>query len=99
MAGHGSFLINTSRGGIVDDEELEVALGGGLGGAALDVLEGEPRVPAALRRRLESKDGNLIITPHVSFYSDEAFEDCRRQAAEEMARVLTGEAPLYRVSK
>lgn len=108
MAERGAFLINTSRGGIVDDEALAVALGGGLGGAAVDVLETEPRVPAALHVHLLDQSGGpdlvragskLIITPHVSFYSDEAFADCRRQGVAEIARVLKGEPPLYRVSK
>lgn len=98
MAGRGAFLVNTSRGGIVDDAALTVALGGGLGGAAVDVLETEPRVPAALHAQVLDQS-KLIITPHVSFYSDEAFADCRRQAAAEIARVLTGAPPLYRVSK
>jgi lactate dehydrogenase-like 2-hydroxyacid dehydrogenase len=54
-------LVNIARGSVVDQEALIHALEGGrLGGAALDVLEGEPGAPAALRAR-----DDVVLTPHV----------------------------------
>ena len=62
-----AFLINTSRGLIIDDEALIEALRAGqLGGAALDVFTAEPLPPEHPFRTLP----NVIITPHVAWYSD-----------------------------
>jgi D-3-phosphoglycerate dehydrogenase / 2-oxoglutarate reductase len=85
----GGFLINVSRGGVVDTGAVIEALNDGtLSGAALDVLEFEPDVPAALR----SHPG-VILTPHVAFSSDVALVELRQRAAEEVVRVLSGQAP------
>jgi D-3-phosphoglycerate dehydrogenase / 2-oxoglutarate reductase len=85
----GAFLINVSRGAIVDTQALLEALDRGqLSGAALDVLEHEP-ADAALAARAD-----LIITPHVAFSSDASLAELRRRAAEEVVRVLRGERPL-----
>ncbi len=60
-----AILINSSRGGIVDEAALVAALKGGkLGGAALDVFAGEP-VTAATGKRFEGLP-NLILTPHIA---------------------------------
>jgi D-3-phosphoglycerate dehydrogenase len=85
----GAFLINVSRGPVVDNDALIAALDAGrLGGAALDVVEGEPNPPAALIARLD-----VIATPHVAFSSDESLAELRRRGAEEVVRVLNGEPP------
>lgn len=85
----GAFLINVSRGAVIDTEALIDALGRGrLAGAALDVLEDEPRVPAGLLRP------EVILTPHIAFSSDASLRDVRRKASEEVVRVLRGERPL-----
>jgi D-3-phosphoglycerate dehydrogenase len=82
-------LINTARGSIVDEEALAQALDEGrLAGAALDVLSQEPPSTSPLFGR-----DNVILTPHMSFYSAESLIDLQSKAAEEVVRVLTGEAP------
>jgi D-3-phosphoglycerate dehydrogenase / 2-oxoglutarate reductase len=85
----GGLLINVSRGGVVNtDAVIEALQVGTLSAAALDVLESEPTVPAALREH-----PGAILTPHVAFSSDVALIELRRRAAEEVVRVLKGEAP------
>ena len=85
----GSLLVNVSRGGLVDTAALAGALARGhLSGAGIDVLEGEPAVPPEL---LEHP--GVVITPHIAFSSDASVLDLRRGAAEEVVRVLTGQAP------
>jgi D-3-phosphoglycerate dehydrogenase len=82
-------LINTARGSIVDEEALAQALDQGhLAGAALDVLSQEPPSASPLFGR-----DNVILTPHMSFYSVESLIDLQTKAAEEVVRVLTGELP------
>src|SRR6202047_4668228 len=82
-------LINTARGSIVDEEALAQALGSGhLAGAALDVLSHEPPSASPLFGR-----ENVILTPHMSFYSAESLIDLQTRAAEEVVRVLTGQSP------
>lgn len=86
----GSLLINVSRGAIVDTDAVVEALQcGQLSAVALDVIESEPTVPSAL---LEQP--GAMLTPHVAFSSDASLLELRRRAAEEVVRVLRGEAPL-----
>jgi D-3-phosphoglycerate dehydrogenase len=86
----GALLVNVSRGAVVDTAAVIEALQSGrLAGAALDVLEGEPRMPPELLAH-----PNVILTPHVAFSSDASIADLRRKATEEVVRVLRGEAPL-----
>lgn len=85
----GGLLINVSRGGIVDtDAVIEALQSGHLSAAALDVLESEPAVPGEL---LEQP--GAMLSPHVAFSSDASLIELRRRAAEEVVRVLRGEAP------
>ncbi len=87
----GSLLINVSRGPIVDTQALIAGLDAGRpGAAALDVVEGEPSPPAALVGRPD-----IIVTPHVAFSSAASLTELRRRAAEEVVRVLRGEAPRH----
>jgi D-3-phosphoglycerate dehydrogenase len=84
----GAFLVNVSRGAVIDSLALIEALESGrLAGAALDVLEDEPRVPVGLLRP------DVILTPHIAFSSDASLRDLRRKASEEVVRVLRGEPP------
>jgi len=84
-----AYLINTARGPIVDEAALAQALDAGqLAGAALDVMPKEPPTGSPLFGR-----PHVIITPHTSFYSEESLVDLQTKAAEEVVRVLRGEAP------
>ncbi len=66
-----ALLINTARGGIVNETDLAEALrDGNIGGAGVDVLSGEP--PAAGNPLLEPDVPNLIVTPHVAWASRES---------------------------
>jgi D-3-phosphoglycerate dehydrogenase len=86
-----SLLVNASRGAVVDSAALLSALRSGpLAAAALDVVEGEPTVPAALVAL-----PNTIVTPHVGFSSTVSIVELRRRAGEEVVRVLAGERPLH----
>jgi D-3-phosphoglycerate dehydrogenase len=90
----GAFLVNTARGPLVDETALVAALDSGhLGGAALDVVAVEP---LAKDSPLLGRD-NIILTPHTAFYSVEALEELQSKCATDVARVLSGEAPVYPV--
>ena len=78
-----ALLINTARGGIVDEHALLDALRAGrLGGAALDTLECEP--PPADSPLLNAGLPNLIITPHVAWASREA----RQRLVDQLGEIL-----------
>jgi D-specific alpha-keto acid dehydrogenase len=82
---HGAFVINTGRGSLLDTEALVLALEDGrLGGAALDVLEGEEGIFYADCRNkpIESnvllrlqKLPNVLVSPHTAYYTDHALRD------------------------
>ncbi len=87
----GSYLVNVSRGALVDTTALIDSLRANhLAGAGLDVLESEPSVPADLLAH-----PGVIVTPHIAFSSDASVIDLRRSAAEEVVRVLRGEPARY----
>jgi D-3-phosphoglycerate dehydrogenase len=81
-----AYLINTARGPIVDETALVEALEEGqIAGAALDVLSEEPPTDSRLFRR-----DDVILTPHMSFYSIESLAELQKRAAEEVVYALTG---------
>jgi D-3-phosphoglycerate dehydrogenase len=85
-------LVNTSRGGIVDETALAEAIRDGrLAGAGLDVVANEPIRPdhplAGLQR--------VLLTPHVAGVTEEGMVNMARDSAEEVLRVLRGERPKY----
>ena len=78
-------LINASRGGVINQEDLIEALNEGIiAGAALDVLKTEP--PLADDPILSCK--NLLLTPHISYLSTESLAELQRRAAQSAANVL-----------
>lgn len=84
-----AYLVNTARGGLVDETALAEALGSGrLAGAALDVRTVEPP-PAPDRLCLDS----VILTPHIGSHTTEAILRMSVAAARNLVAVLRGERP------
>jgi len=89
-----AFLINTSRGGIVDEEALYNALRNHkLRGAALDAYKNEP-----LKESLLKELDNVIMTPHIGAYTEEAIENMSIIAAQNLIDVLERREPQNRVN-
>ena len=81
-----SFLINTARGPVVEERALAEGLRSGrLAGAAIDVLENEPKLGEELRQQK-----NCLITPHCAFYSQQSMVELRQSAAMVVREVLMG---------
>jgi len=94
MMGPDAILVNTSRGPLVDLDALTDALRAGrIGAAGLDVFDVEPLDPA----RLEGVP-NLVATPHMAYYSEQALEESQRKAATQVIKVLSGQEPDYKVN-
>jgi len=84
-----ALLINTARGGIVDEKALTTALKkGALAGAAIDVLSKEP--PQENNPLLQKNIPNLILTPHVAWASVESRQRLLQQLAENIHAFLNG---------
>jgi phosphoglycerate dehydrogenase-like enzyme len=87
-----AYLVNTARGGAIDEQALYGVLRDGvIAGAALDVFEEEP---LALENPLRTLD-NVILTPHMIGHSRELMAALAPAAAENVLRVLRGEPPAY----
>lgn len=83
-----AYLINTSRGGVVDQKALVNAVSSGeIAGAILDVLEKEP--PEIDDPVLDTP--GITVTPHISYYSEGALGELQRRAAETAVRVLNAQ--------
>ena len=90
--GDGAVLINTARGGIIDEEALIDELATGRIFAFLDVTDPEPPAPDSPLRQLE----NVVVTPHIAG----CIENCHRMgelAVEEVRRYLAGEPAVNEV--
>ncbi len=91
MMKKGAYLINTSRGPVIDEGALVEALKNGvIRGAALDVFEHEPALAPGL-----SDLPNVIITPHTASASQETRDAMSRIVAEDVIAFLSGKAPAH----
>jgi D-3-phosphoglycerate dehydrogenase len=89
-----AILVNTSRGPLVDlDAVTNALMAGQLGAAGLDVFDVEPLDSSRI-----GGVPNLIVTPHMAYYSEEALAESQRKAATQVVKVLTGEKPDYQVN-
>ncbi len=83
-------IINTSRGPIIDEKALLQALEQGfISGAGLDVLEKEP--PDSQNPLLKME--NVVLSPHIGFYSEESISELKRRTAQNVSAVLMGRWP------
>lgn len=91
-----ALIVNVARGGIINEDDLLEALKAGeIGGAALDCMLGEPVSPDNELFRQE----NVIVTPHMAWYSEEAASELKRKVAEESVTFLEGKPIRYPVNK
>lgn len=91
-----AYLVNTSRGGLVDEDSLYKALKAGqIAGAALDVLPTEPPVGVNKLATLP----NVIVTPHAAWNSVDALPELRIKASKEICRALTNTKPVHVLNK
>ena len=89
-----AFLINTSRGPVIDETALVKALRNGvIRGAALDVFEFEPKLTSGL-----DKLSNVILTPHIASASESVRNEMARLTAQNIIDFLTGKAPENKVN-
>ena len=90
-----AILVNTARGGIVDEAAVAEAIRAGrFGGAGLDVIVDEPLKPG----HPLSDVPNLILTPHVAGVTEEGMIRMAETSVEEVLRVLRGERPRFPVN-
>lgn len=91
----GSYLINASRGPVVDEAALIQALQSGhLAGAGLDVFDPEP--PLADNPLLKMK--NVVVTPHIASGTDRGVHAMMHGVADQIIQILNGERPPYIVN-
>lgn len=84
----GALIVNTCRGGLIDEAALAGALASGrVAGAALDVFEEEP-LPAGSPLRTAP---GVLLTPHAAWYSPDSLAELPRRAARQIADFLRGE--------
>lgn len=90
-----AYLVNTARGGIVNEKDLLIALNEKMiAGAALDVLEEEPGEMGDQLFKLD----NFLCSPHMAWYSQESSRELKRKIAEEAVRFAQGKPLLYPVN-
>jgi glycerate dehydrogenase len=83
-------IVNTARGGLVDEADLVRALDAGLvSGAGFDVVDGEPPAPDNPLMRIASRP-DVIVTPHVAWASDEAQQSLADQLMDNIENFVAG---------
>jgi len=86
-----AILVNTSRGGVIDEEALCIALREGMiGGAVLDVFSEEPLPKNSPLRRFP----NVVLSPHIGGSTQECLKRIAQKACEEILLVLSGQRPV-----
>lgn len=94
-----AILVNTARGGVVNEEALIAAvLNGTIGGAALDVLVNEPVAPDDPIFQLIDQD-NFILNPHVAWSSEDAMQGLIDKALDNIVQFVNGEMPQCAIQK
>jgi D-3-phosphoglycerate dehydrogenase len=98
----GAILINTSRGGVIDESAVAEALRSGkLGGAGIDVLDAENKdmISPFKHNTFDVADlPNLIVTPHVAGQTNESLLRVGMSAVRAIEAVLSGAAPDHPVN-
>ena len=90
----GAYLVNTSRGSVIDEAAFAEALKSGkLAGGAADVYEKEPLPEGSPLRQLS----NIILTPHAAAQTEDAYYACGMICVKSIINVLNGAEPLYPV--
>jgi phosphoglycerate dehydrogenase-like enzyme len=85
-----AYLINTARGGIIDEDALETALmNGRIAGAALDCFVGEPITSPSRFAHLD----NVLLAPHAIAWTDELFRDIGRTVCQGLRDLAEGRRP------
>lgn len=91
----GSYLVNASRGPVVDEQALIRALRDGhLAGAALDVFDPEPPAPDNPLLRMN----NVVCTPHIASYTDRGSSAMRSGIVDQLLQLIAGQRPPYIVN-
>ncbi len=90
-----AYIINVSRGGIINEEDLYTALKNKIiAGAAIDVVETEPMKPGSKLFDFE----NLLVSPHIAWYSEESALELKQKVALEASRYCNNENLWYQVN-
>jgi glyoxylate reductase len=90
-----AFLINTSRGAVIDEKALVSVLSEKkIRGVALDVFEDEPKIPSLLK-----KLDNVVLTPHIASATKEARDEMAEIAAQNIIDFFKGHKPKYIINK
>jgi D-3-phosphoglycerate dehydrogenase len=92
----GSFIFNTARGGIIDEDALAAEIkAGNIAGAGLDVIKDEDNFTSPL-----AGIDRAILTPHVAYYTEESSLELRRKSLEAICAVLLDkQPPVYLLNK